>query len=642
MSAKQPVSKTVSQQKKFPLKIVVVLCVSVALSILFFSNYSRTFDHKIDMNGDNIQYYSLGKSLSEGNGFTNTMGFEERPHTHFPPGYPLFISFIMKLGFDDIVSVKMANGFLSFISIFLLCYFLYLISRKWLIAIVSAAFFASHPVILRYSTIMMSESLFIIISLIIFIIIMKWDVTKAFREKKKYWKDTLFLFSLIACMSYVYFIRTMALSLIFAVIFYYAIILLIDFFKWIKLKKQNSEEQNLPERKRGFLKQGLLLTLLILSFLIPKFAWDARNNSINKTQDAYVDAFFMKPGGEKMTTFDDWKTRVTNNAVAYTTKWVPTAVFGTYPDANQKSTAGDWIKGILIIGLFIIALLRLSKGGLLLFLYLGITMAVMLVWPEMYTSHRYITPIIPFLMFLFIYGFYIVIQWLVSRTIKPKNAKNWQKFIAVASCLVFTIMAYPSYAKTMKATETQAKPKDYIAGTTTPALVEYLDAIRWVKANTIDSTRVSTRKPELFYIYSGGRKSALFPQYATPEEVITHFTNNEINYVIIDRWFRHAYVTVIPAVQKYQDKFKIVHQINALEKDMPPTYVLEFNPEWGYTGEMVDDIRQGKGKFVMQDGRVYTGDFANNMFNGRGTLTDANGNILMKGIWKDNALVKPE
>ena len=58
------------------------------VTICFVSTYTKIYDVKLDMNGDNIHYYALGKALAEGKGFTNTISFSETPHTHFPPGYP--------------------------------------------------------------------------------------------------------------------------------------------------------------------------------------------------------------------------------------------------------------------------------------------------------------------------------------------------------------------------------------------------------------------------------------------------------------------------------------------------------------------------------------------------------------------------
>jgi len=140
---------------------------------------------------------------------------------------------------------------------------------------------------------------------------------------------------------------------------------------------------------------------------------------------------------------------------------------------------------------------------------------------------------------------------------------------------------YPSYAKAIRDASKVAALRGYTDANAALPFVEYLEAMQWVKNNLPDTARISTRKPELFYIFTGGRKSISFPYYGTPEEILDFFTKNDIRYIIIDRWFRHAYATVIPTAQKYQEKFRIVHQITSKEKNAAPTYVLEFDANRG-------------------------------------------------------------
>ena len=71
-----------------------------------------------------------------------------------------------------------------------------------------------------------------------------------------------------------------------------------------------------------------------------------------------------------------------------------------YPyNLNAKSSGGEIFRGMLIAFLIIFGLIKLPKGGLLLFLYLGATMAVLLVWPEQYGGLRYFIAAIPFFIF---------------------------------------------------------------------------------------------------------------------------------------------------------------------------------------------------------------------------------------------------
>ena len=76
----------------------------IVITISFICTYSKVYDVKLDLNGDNIHYYALGKALTEGKGFTNIMSFKETPHTHFPPGYPVFVAGVMK--FSPTISTR--------------------------------------------------------------------------------------------------------------------------------------------------------------------------------------------------------------------------------------------------------------------------------------------------------------------------------------------------------------------------------------------------------------------------------------------------------------------------------------------------------------------------------------------------------
>ena len=98
------------------------------VTICFVSTYTKIYDVKLDMNGDNIHYYALGKALAEGKGFTNTISFSETPHTHFPPGYPVFVAGVMKFFPDNINAVKIANGILLYAAILLLFFLFHVIS----------------------------------------------------------------------------------------------------------------------------------------------------------------------------------------------------------------------------------------------------------------------------------------------------------------------------------------------------------------------------------------------------------------------------------------------------------------------------------------------------------------------------------
>ena len=89
-----------------------------------------------------------------------------------------------------------------------------------------------------------------------------------------------------------------------------------------------------------------------------------------------------------MATFSDWTERIENNLVSYVGKWIPTAIISDDPGFDEKVTTSRLIEGICILIIVLLGLIALKKMQLLLFLYIGITMAVLMIWPEQYAGHR--------------------------------------------------------------------------------------------------------------------------------------------------------------------------------------------------------------------------------------------------------------
>ncbi len=90
------------------------------ITVSFIVNYAAIFDKKLDVNGDNYMYYLLAHSLSTGQGYVSDIGPEPAPHTHFPPGYPVFLSLFLRIFPNNIVALKLLNGLLFLASLFLL------------------------------------------------------------------------------------------------------------------------------------------------------------------------------------------------------------------------------------------------------------------------------------------------------------------------------------------------------------------------------------------------------------------------------------------------------------------------------------------------------------------------------------------
>ena len=175
-------------------------------------------------------------------------------------------------------------------------------------------------------------------------------------------------------------------------------------------------------------------------------------------------------------------------------------------------------------------------------------------------------------------------------------------------------------------------------------LKDYIEACEFCKDNLSDSILVITRKPEIFYEFSGNKKAMMFSWDAEPDSIMSYLRETQATHIILDDRYRHAYLTLYPTVQKYPEKFKVLKAIGKMDTvaNQNVTYVLEFNDEWGYYGERIDGKKTGEGYEILQDGRKYVGHFEENTFNGYGTLYDKDGNVILKGKWHNGALVSAE
>ena len=160
----------------------IYLCLAIIVWV-FVVNYLEIFDFKPDLNGDNVYYYALGRAIAAGKGYTNIMFLEETPHSHFPPGYPLFNAGIL-LFTHSYTALKIANGILFGLSILILFFLLKKISGNLFVALSTCLLCSMQQALLRYATIVMSEMLFTFLTLGVLYLISLIDMNHLFCKKR--------------------------------------------------------------------------------------------------------------------------------------------------------------------------------------------------------------------------------------------------------------------------------------------------------------------------------------------------------------------------------------------------------------------------------------------------------------------------
>lgn len=426
-------------------KNLTYLCLAIIICS-FIINYLNIFDFKPDLNGDNVYYYALGRALAAGKGYTDIIFFEETPHSHFPPGYPLFNAGIM-LFTHSYSALKIANGVLFGLSILLLFFLTKKLSGNLLLALSTCLLCCMQQALLRYSTIVMSEMLFTFLTIGVLYLISLINTDHLF-DKHRPRSQIIYFILMIIGLNYIYFVRTMGTSIILAVIIYFGIICIKKSITFFKSKRTHADLSQQIKNKQALFSHLIILGIVIVSFAGAKTAWDMRNKSIGVTGSDYLKDFKKKPKGEIMTTFSDWTERVENNLTSYVGKWIPSAIVSDNPELEQSVTRSGIIQGICILAIVLLGLITLKKLQLLLFLYIGITMAVLMVWPEQYGGHRYFIGIIPLFIFLFLNGCLELINFITK---KMPLAKYQQLIPAGGLILLLVFFHVPALLESLEA-----------------------------------------------------------------------------------------------------------------------------------------------------------------------------------------------
>lgn len=530
------------------------------IAISFAVNFSSVFDSKLDRNGDNLCYYFLGRNLAEGNGYVLGYEAEPAPHMHFPPGYPVFISLVLKIFPDNTDAIKVVNGLLFLLSLCLL----FRIIRKTLpkyalpIAFLTAFLCTLHPVLLRWSTIMMSEMLYLAVSMGIIAVCVDLDLPALWRREKKQIFLLLLLCVLVFC---TYFIRTMGIAVIAAAALSFMIIALKHF---------------VPGRSslQRWLCPLAVSVLVILSFSAAKTSWDMRNHRINPDYaGSYTGTFLSKAGNSgKMESLDDWKERICTNLGSFVTYYIPQSIF--HPGeadsmfySDIKTSALSWITGALCLALMIFGIFYLSSAGWILLIYLVLTFGVLLLYQEQFAGLRYMVPVIPLLLFAFLAGIASVIDVVSSRFFKSRG-----QTIGIVALVLVSLVFGTGFKKDQKAVKQMAAVKSEFRYPDNDPYKQYILASSFF-AKAPENYLVACRKPEIFYYFSKYHHCVRIPLSATPEEVLDFLERNKVDAVILDCWFPHAYRVIYPAVLKYPEHFSVLARFG---DEQSPSFVLSF------------------------------------------------------------------
>jgi hypothetical protein len=490
--------------------------------------YVYIFDSKLAVIWDNWIYYILGESLAQGRGYTDLSG---NPHTHFPPGYPSIIALAMFFS-GSIVFIKIVNGilFISMIPVLLRIFERMKINR--VISIITVSALILNCYLLKMATLMMSEIPFLFFSLLTVYLVMKMDIDRSPL------KNPIFYLMLV-CLVFSLYIRTLGISLVLAVMFYFAF-----------------------QRKWKY----LLLTGLFSAAAFTPWIVYMINSNIESSYVKYILWKDPKVHALGYVGITDIVVRILQNLRNFVGTQMPDALFPFLHKFIFSSIYPRRLLSLLIFLTMIFGLFQIPRKRALVFSYLGLTYAIILAWPVVWTDSRFLYPILPFLLLLFLSGLNRILELLVDRM------KPWKKPGTGAGSQWLRYKPHYLGVLLLLYLPTIFVLHNINRGPHPPVWDNVFNAAKWLKENSLPEAVLCSQNPEMLYIVTG--RSAVYFQHSTNHStVIQSLAGQKVDYVLVDELpYEGTRQFLVPTIEKYPQKFEEV-----LRLEEPRTIVYKFN-----------------------------------------------------------------
>ena len=118
----------------------------------------------------------------------------------------------------------------------------------------------------------------------------------------------------------------------------------------------------------------------------------------------------LQPFGTKADFFDIAQ-RIDINVIIYTSAYLPSSVVPVSRWFSNPGNIFSWLLGITLLSLIVLGIIRTGKHRFFLSIYLLLYMAVLLLFPQSLSGHRFLIPILP----LFYLALYIGLRSLTEK-----------------------------------------------------------------------------------------------------------------------------------------------------------------------------------------------------------------------------------
>lgn len=460
------------------------------------------FDPKLFTGGDNAIYMILAESISHGKGYRDLYLPDELPHTQYPFGFPLLLApFVLFFGMNAVILkfVVVVSGLAALYFMIKICESLFKEKVFFLIAA-----YVSIPIMINYNHWILSEMPFICFSLAAIYLLMKAP------DNREYLYYVGFV-----CGIYAVFIRTAGIGLVLGIII------------WLLLRKRY--------------KQFIIFVGMFVVIFVP---WQLRSAGVERG-GGYIEQLLAKNPYQMdlgRIGVADLVKRMVRNFTYYTFTILPSTLLPALKARFLEITAGTLLAVLTIVGFAI----RVRRRTFL-EIYFVVSVVLLLAWPDVWSSDRFLLPVLPIVMIYMYHG----VAWLKDKVKFGYLVEVFAGIIIVLN----TIDIIPAVRQSVALNMAYVKGDDY-AGYSSDWR-RLFEIIELTKTHVPQGSVIMARKPEFVYLL-GRHKSLIYP--FTKDHWQVQEAIDRCDYIILDSCYWTTRQYLLPVLIENPDRYTIIRK----------------------------------------------------------------------------------
>jgi len=456
----------------------------------------------LDLGGDSAQYIILAESIAHGQGYKAVNYPGEPFFYHYPPVFPLLLSPIVYFFGRNLFLMHLLIALLGYASLFIL----YRIFKKYTekeIAYIIVVLLATNIVFLSYSAqYILSDIPYLFFSGVALLFSQKY-----LNNNRKVVDPAGFMSILAIITSY--FTRYSGISLFLG--------LLVIFF--ISRGARNT-------RKSLFILSGFMLFFILWNLKCRLYPGIVPSNLkqfiLIDPYRPFLGTIFSHPHALVV--------RFVQGVYYYCNICVDVLFFLKLPYIFSYA-----MFALIMFGLWV----KFREDKSCVFHYYFVIYIIMLaLWPYR-EGVRFIIGILPFLYFYLLSGI-SEISHILSR--------KYHRYIVYLTGCIFLVMNVIVFSLNGVKIKRFSEPEN-----------NFIEINKWMKDNLPSESIIASRKPTITSFYTKD-KAVTYPFTPIPEKFWEEIKKKNVQYIVIDEFSRESYYYLIPFINKYHNKLKLLHK----------------------------------------------------------------------------------